>query len=380
MITSMGSEMPPQLRRLLDEHEQNDMYSLGSRSKVSRRALLGGVLVGGVGIALGAAKGLQERSGRRTPEELRLAGIAREEALTRSTTFAEAVREAADVYGTRHEFLEEGAERSELDIMLDRNERYQIEGRSSSAFFRDEALADIREEEIPPVIQRELSHLVQGLIAYESHYENVAKGPAVRTRLPSKEMLESITYRGSEYEGVAPVILREYADGSILVEEHALSRIQAKPSTFVEYGFAIKDIQDPRAQAAFIGKYFKEAYRVFRETSAFNAIRLKYFPGDYEGFQKHFLVPAMLNAYHSGMGTIQDLVRWFAERRLRQELVGKGYEVFHAMTELALERKNDLRGDARSFGPEGKKYVPHGYALAGLVQAADERRQAHLPA
>ncbi len=353
---------------------------------ISRR----GVLLGAAGLGAAALVGAGAMSRRSeaapvsSPEERRNAREERREALAQAGRFQDEVAQHKREMQVKHETAE-GAERSEIDILMTWSDRDSVDGKTLLLFFRDAVESGLRAEGVSADIALEIAEYVPGLIAKESHLDNNDDGPLVRTRLQSKDLVERL-----RFEGETPDIVEEFADGSVIILERARGRIQALPSTFVEKGCDIAKMRDPHEQARFLVAYFKHVHDVFKNTHAFNRVESRYYDGNSRSHKKFFIGPGFPDAYHAGPYAIKDLVEWFASRRERNEeeqdeeraVIGDApYGVYRFMGGLALQmRENPHRrrelGRGRLYGEVSYNYLPELVAYADLLGGRLEEREA----
>jgi hypothetical protein len=115
-------------------------------------------------------------------------------------------------------------------------------------------------------------------------------------------------------------------------------------------------------------------YYIRRNPGDMAVIQREYFGGDRKAFLEEFFVPAVINGYQAGQGTISGVMEWFAEAYASKEKLQKkvgeyqgqmGYDVY-----LNMIRLYEDRSPTDSVGEETEEYVLGVYAGASLLRGS----------
>ncbi|HEX8591518.1 MAG TPA: lytic transglycosylase domain-containing protein [Candidatus Paceibacterota bacterium] len=201
-------------------------------------------------------------------------------------------------------------------------------------FVRQNAM---RNAGLPENVRERLSFLIPGLAAQESKYNNATRSSV-----------------------------------------GAIGIMQFMPDTWRELGYTPEDSRSLAKQTEAVGKYFSDmhGYITRRASQSLEVIKREYFDGNIAEYEKHFLVPILLNSYNSGQGRIVKAVDLLVERYPRRAALeahigvhadGIGMDAYRAMTISARSVEGENEG-VPGYGRDSSEYVARIHALAELLE------------
>lgn len=215
------------------------------------------------------------------------------------------------------------------------------------SYMREHAFEDDPNEHLrlPKTIRTELARLLPGIAGQESNFD------------PNAKSVDSNTG-----DSIATGILQFRAR---TFNELMATRENPDP-----------DISSPALQIQAAARHFTRIYLHLAGPKekggageALERIKTESFGGDDAAFERQFLVPAMVNAYNSGQGTLAKIINRYTE--LHERLPVRGYDVYDHMRHEAgtdREAQHFLYPDVKTYGSDSSEYTPRVYALARLLE------------
>jgi hypothetical protein len=202
-------------------------------------------------------------------------------------------------------------------------------------------------------------------------YENF--GDILRQRLPGdlKEIADALI----PFAIGIPFQETQYRSG-LVSRTGARGVFQFQPETWPDFNDNPEEIHLLSAQVEAAQKKLIQilTYYVRKNPGDMALIQREYFDGNRKNFIEQFLVPAIINGYQAGQGTISGVIERFAilyrEKNKLEERAGKydggamGYDVY-----LSMIRLDAARSDNDSVGDDTTKYVLGVYAGANLLKS-----------
>jgi len=158
----------------------------------------------------------------------------------------------------------------------------------------------------------------------------------------------------------------------------AFSFLQLLPSVWEEHsreGGSPDSLADVSKVAA---RLVTQAYNHLTQVRAseLEQIKREFFANQTEDYEKYFMTPLIIGAYHAGMGSLDKIVGWFLERfpnRLSTIELGEGaniytgYDVFFGMSQEARQSAADPnQAVVKNYLGKSVAYVPRAYAARAV--------------
>ena len=194
-----------------------------------------------------------------------------------------------------------------------------------------------RKFDLPKSILAELKRIVPGLAAQESQFNN-----------------ESFSSAGAR--GIFQFMPDTWED------------------TFKRVNLSVPNDDLLKNQLEGVTLYFLHSYHEFlkRCPEALTRVKMEFFDGDEDAFDKYFFTPILINSYNSGTGRLASVLSWFlqtfpSKEALRQQIGsypdGFGYDVYATMAHEARARKA-----IPGYGNDSSEYVTRSMAFATLLE------------
>lgn len=248
---------------------------------------------------------------------------------------------------------------------------------SDSAYFKAEmhAYAERYKAELPTVLElasRVTNSDAEGrtLMRYlEEEFE--APGVPERVNFLLKKLMPALAVVESGY------------DEKVVSPSQAVGILQILPKVWEEHADEQMHPLSLKNQTEVAGKYLGQSYQhlINNCSDELEAIKANFFGGDEAKFEIDFLTPLLVDAYHSGMGTAVDLVKWFKKsyqkpedtlEEIGQSEILTGKDVFYMLSKNA--NNQDVN---KHYGDKSDDYTLKVYGAWVMLQnnLSDEQKE-----
>lgn len=251
-------------------------------------------------------------------------------------------------------------------------ENEEVREMSDSAWFKDQIKSYIPEFEIDMPIVLERKDVVETI-----QEKFVLKG-IDRPQLRSS--LEDL------FIGIA--INESRLDGSAMSSLGAFKWLQIMPNTWNDLAKDSESKESLEDNITVAVRLVEQEYRYLMQTcgDALARIQKEFFNDSEEEFDVYFFTPLLMNAYNAGMGTMDTVVNWFAEKfpnpEATVEAIGQseiltGFDVFYLLANKGYSAhidvdapKSDDTPPAPNYRQDAATYTAKSYAAWWALKEA----------